>query len=268
MGEVVPLGVTQQDRPTPEMFVGRGRELELVASCFQMARSGRPWVVWVEGSAGSGKTSFARRVIEGLPAEACVARALGDELASDVMFAVVDQLAPLTARSAFAASLELLQYLSVLQDRGPAVVLLEDFHWSDLASRQALLSMTQRLDNDRVLLVVTSRPEVDFDGWERFQRDQDRCALVKMGPLSVEEVGELAGHAQVQLSAPDLLRLHRHTGGNPLYVRTLLTDLTPAQLADPRAELPVPQSLAAMTAATLARVSPEARRLAAALVGS
>jgi ATP/maltotriose-dependent transcriptional regulator MalT len=260
-----PLEAPDRDRPDGEVFVGRGREFDLVVSCLDMVRSGRPWVVWVEGDAGSGKTSFARRVLRGLPSDVRVTRAFGDKLASDVMFAVADQLAPLTARSAFAAGLELLQHLSGLQDSGSVVVLLEDFHWSDLASRQALLSMTQRLDNDRVLVLVTSRPELDVDGWERLRHDQSRCALVRMGSFSAEEVAELARHAQVELTPRDAARLQRHTGGHPLYVWTLLRELTPAQLADPRANLPVPRSLASTILVTLAQASPDARRLAAAL---
>jgi ATP/maltotriose-dependent transcriptional regulator MalT len=260
-----PLEGSQQDGTAGEPFVGRAHELDVVSSCLDMARSGRPWVVWVEGEAGSGKTAFTRQVLNGLPKDVRVARALCDELATDATFAMVDQLAPLTARSAFAAGLELLQQLSVWQDRSPAVVLVEDLHWSDVASRQALLSMIRRLDNDRIVVLVTSRPESEVDGWERVRHDRDRCVVVNMGPLSAHEVAELAGHARAPMTDRDAARLHRYTGGHPLYVRTLLTELTRAQLADSRAELPVPRSLASTTVAALVRLSPEARRLAAAL---
>ena len=247
------------------MFVGRSREFDLVRSCLDMARSGQPWVVWVEGEAGSGKTSFARQVRQGLPADVRVVRAVGDELASDVMFALVDQLAPLRARSAFAAGLELLQHLSTLQDDGPVMLLVEDFQWSDLASRQALLSMTQRLDRDRVLVFVSARPDAAVDGWDRFRRDQGRCVLVKMSPFSVEEVTQLAHCTQIRLTPQDAARLHMHTCGHPLYVWTLLSELTPAQLAGPGDQLPVPRSLELTVLATLAMASPDARGLAEAL---
>ncbi len=233
--------------------------------CIEEARSGRPRVVWVEGVAGVGKTAFARRVLAMLPAEAGVARAVSDAVAVDVRLAVVDQLAAVSARSPFAAGLELLDRLGGLQQNGLGVVLVEDLHWCDPDSRQALLTMAQRLDNDRMVMVVTSRPNLaggEVDGWVRLRSDLDCCVTVRLSGFTVAEVAELAEREQVPLLPPAAARLHAHTGGHPLYVRTLLRELTPAQLADAAAKLPVPQSLASVTMAVLARLSADARRLA------
>ena len=175
------------------VFVGRSAELSAVEQCVRAAAEGTAWVVWLEGDAGSGKTVLARRVVAGLAKQYRVVQAEADELAADEPLAVVAQLGPLAATSAFAAGLELLELFGRLQDGGPVVVLVEDLHWADVASRQALLTAARRLGQDRVVLVVTSRPDTrPEDGWERFCRDPDRCRRVRLGALSPAEVAELA----------------------------------------------------------------------------
>jgi len=78
-------------------------------------------------------------------------------------------------------------------------------------------------------------------------------------------VAALAGQAGVPLGRADAERLHRHTRGHPLYVRTLLSELTPGQLAGPDGDLPAPRSLAATTTTHLAGLPEEAQALASAL---
>lgn len=79
------------------------------------------------------------------------------------------------------------------------------------------------------------------------------------------DVAELAAAEGVSLSRPAAERLQRHTLGLPLYVRTLLAELTPAQLTAPDGELSAPRSLASTTVARLADLPGEARALAFAL---
>jgi hypothetical protein len=105
-------------------------------------------VVWVEGEAGAGKTAFLRRTLEGLPAGYQVARAQADELATDMPFEVVSQLGEAVTESPFATGMQLLNSWARLQERGPVVVVVEDLHWADTASRQSLL--TQRSVSTRI----------------------------------------------------------------------------------------------------------------------
>ncbi len=248
------------------MFVGRRNELELIGRCVEAAAGGRAQAVWVEGEAGSGKSALVRQVIAGLPAGFQVLRAEADELATDVSLAVAAQLGPLAATSAFAAGLELLELLSRWQDDGPVAVLVEDMHWADDTSRQALLTAARRLREDRVVMLLTSRPEAGgSDGWDRFCLDQERCRRIVLGPLSGDEVAELARQSGVSIDKRAAERLHGHTEGHPLYVRTLLSELTVEQLTSPDRELSVPRSLASTTIARLAEVPTEARALASAL---
>jgi DNA-binding CsgD family transcriptional regulator/predicted HD phosphohydrolase len=251
---------------TGRAFVGRAVELAAVAERVGAAAAGRAGSVWIEGEAGSGKTALVRRVLAELPSSFNVLRAEADELTGDEPLAVVSQLGPLSARDPFAAGMELLQVFNNLQDAGPVVVVVEDLHWADVASRQALLTAARRLDNDRVAMVLTSRPQAGpTDGWDRLRVDPDRCDTVVLGALSDSEVAELAELAGVSLTRRDVQRLHEHTKGHPLYVRTLLNELTPERLAAPDGDLPAPQSLASTTIARLAELPGGARALVSAL---
>lgn len=247
------------------VFVGREAELAAVAACVDVAVAGQARVVWIEGAAGSGKTALLREVLAGLPTACQVLRAEADELAGDVPLGVLAGLAPIGACDAFAAGMELLALLGAAQDAGPVAAVVEDLHWADAASRQALLTVARRVDRDKVVFLISSRPSPRADGWERFCLDPDRCQRVVLGGLSVVEVSELARRAGKALSPRHAGRLHRHTGGHALYVRTLLSELTHEQLTVPDGELPAPRSLASATVAQLAALPPDAQMLAAAL---
>jgi DNA-binding CsgD family transcriptional regulator len=245
-------------------IVGREDELAAVASSVAGAAAGRAWVVWIEGEAGSGKTALLRAALDALPDGFTVLRAEADELAADIPFNVVQQLG-VAATSAFPAGLELIEIWGRAQDGGPVAVAIEDLHWADSGSRLALLAAVRRLGHDRLIVLVTIRPgSLTADGWERFSFDADRCLRVTPGPLSAQEVTLMARHAGVRLPLAAAERLCHHTGGHPLYVRTLLSELTPEQLtAD--GQLPAPRSLAMTTVTRLAELPPDARALAAAL---
>jgi DNA-binding CsgD family transcriptional regulator len=247
-------------------IVGRGDELAAIASTAGEAAAGRARMVWIGGEAGSGKTALLRAALGALPEGFTVLAAEADELAGDIPFHLARQLGAATATAAFPAGLELLEVWSRAEEAGPAAVVVEDLHWADSGSRLALLAAVRRLAHDRILVLVTSRPEPAVaDGWERMRFDPDRCLGVALGPLSTPEVAEMAGRSGVRLSFQAADRLRRHAGGHPLYVRTLLSELPPEQLAAADGELPAPRSLALATVARLAALPPDARSLAAAL---
>lgn len=247
-----------------ELFVGRNDELALISACAERAQNGRPGVVWIEGEAGSGKTVLARRALSALPGRSDVVRATGDEYTRSTSFALAEQLAPVQTHTPFAAGLELLEHLTTPEVADPVVVLVEDLHWADADSRRALLTMAQRLDEDQLLLLITSRPDAEIDEWQRFRFDAERCAQISLRSFTIEEVAQLVTQSGFSLAPRNVARLYEHTDGHPLYVRTLLSELTGAQL-ESTDELPVPRSLASTTTATLARLPQPARDLACAL---
>ena len=246
-------------------FVGRVSELAAIGACVDAVSGGAGRVVWVEGDPGSGKTALVSQVVAGLPAAFVVLRAAADESAADQPFAVLGQFGVEGGASPQAAGLDLVALLSEAGGGGPVAVVVEDLHWADRGSRQALLAVVRRAAEERVLLLVTSRPGAAPDGWERLSLDPSGCLRVVLGALNRDEVGEMARVAGLALPARAVGRLYEHSGGLALYVRTLLAELSFSQLAAPGGVLPVPRSLASMILARLAELPPDARELAAAL---
>ena len=201
--------------------------------------------------------------MDGLDHRFAVEWAEADELSMDASFSLVSQYAPMSSASPFAAGLDLIDRLAISER--PVVVVAEDVHWADGASRGALLTAARRLRHDPVLLVLTSRPETRLDGWDRFVLDPERCLRVTLDGLGATDVATLASHHGIVLTPDQAIRLQRHTDGHALHVRTLLTELTPAQLQTSTDDLPAPRSLAAVTVATLASLPLPSRELAAAL---
>jgi DNA-binding CsgD family transcriptional regulator/tetratricopeptide (TPR) repeat protein len=246
-------------------FVGRVGELAAIGACVDAVSGGSGRVVWVEGDPGSGKTALVSQVVAKLPADFVVLQAAADESTADQPFAVLEQLGIEGGGSPQAVGLDLVASLTEAGGRRPVAVVVEDLHWADRESRQALLTVVRRLGEERVLLLVTSRPGAAPDGWERLLLDPSGSLRVVLGALSRDDVGEMARVAGTDLPWRAVGRLHEHSGGLALYVRTLLAELSVAQLAAPGGELPVPRSLASMILARVAELPPDARELAAAL---
>ena len=148
-------------------FVGRVSELAAIGACVDAVSGGAGRVVWVEGDPGSGKTALVNHVVAELPAAFVVLRAAADESAADQPFAVLEQFGIEGGGSPQAVGLDLVALLTEAGGGGPVAVVVEDLHWADRESRQALLAVVRRVGEERVLLLVTSRPGAAPDGWER-----------------------------------------------------------------------------------------------------
>ncbi len=249
-----------------DSFVGRVVELDAIAASAASARTGRASTVVVGGAAGAGKSTLVRRAVAACP-DFQILTASADEPAIHLAFGVIAQLHLLSDDpSPFAVGLDLLEVLSAAQSDGPVLLVVEDLHWADDESRLALLAALRRLGDDHVLAIVTSRPDARdaADGWERF-RYEPQCVHVEPAGFSADEVAQLSNSVGVPLGPRHAERLRRHTAGHPLYVRTLLSELTPDQLRTVEGDLAAPRSLASAMLARLAEVSESARDLAFAL---
>lgn len=249
-------------------FVGRRGERERFAAWARAAAGGHPWLVTIEGPAGSGKSALLRACLDDLGDGFATERAFGDELAVDVLMGLLSQVVDVGGEPPFTAALRLIDHLAGRQADGRVAVLaIEDLHWTDQPSLQALVTALRRLDHDRVLVVATVRDDelLADERWNRLHADPDRCRRVTVPPLTAAECTELAAAAGADL-APDVAdRLVRHTAGNALYVRTLLDELTPDQLAVPGRNLPVPRSLSSIVTAQVAGLPVDARGVCEAL---
>ena len=265
-------------------FVGRQAELDLVCAALDAARASSPQIVLIEGEAGIGKTAFVRRFLA-TSQDVVVLEASGDETEATLDYGVVSQLVARAAHvsswepvnggigggsaaSAFSVGGELLGMLGALQDPAPVVAVVDDAHWMDPASAGAVLFALRRLYADRVLVLIVSRPDgLDRLGpsWSKLLHDSDRVQRVSLSGLAGSEVGLLAsslGFGQLSVAAAE--RLREHTGGHPLYVKALLSELSPDALAVGDGPLPAPHSFAATVIARASEVATETQDLVAA----
>ena len=127
--------------------MGREAELTDISHRIAAAADGQAGMVWVEGGAGYGKTALVRRVIASLPPEFVVLSAEADELSREQPFGVAAQLGVATTTGSFAAGMELLRLAGECSDHRPVLFVVEDLHWADVSSREALVTMVRRLES-------------------------------------------------------------------------------------------------------------------------
>ncbi|GIJ60968.1 helix-turn-helix transcriptional regulator [Virgisporangium aurantiacum] len=228
------------------MLHGRLRERTVLDDLLAAARSGRSGALVLRGEAGIGKSALLAYAA-GAAADLRVLRCAGIESESEFPFAAVHQvLRPLTGlidaiparqaealRAAFGAapaaggdrflvSLAVLSVLAEAAEERPVLCLIDDAHWLDGASADALTFVARRLDADGVALVFAARdgfaapglPELTVTGLDR----------AEAGAL-------LAERSAVEL--PDAVRdsVVASTAGNPLALLELPAALTKAQLS-------------------------------------
>ncbi len=284
----------------------RERELERIGSALEGAIAGAGGVLLVEGPAGIGKTTLALAAGDAARSRGVrVFRAAGRELERDFPYGVVRQLfdrvlgaaggadrerllegaggaaAALhlasdgmqgASGSEFATLYGLYWLVANLSDEGPLLVVVDDAHWSDVASLRFLAFLAPRLVELPVLLLICARP----DEWEPeglFAGTASDVAMrpVVPAPLSGEACAVLvrarfAGGVDEAFCAA----CHTATGGNPFLLRALLDELVEEDIA-PRAQSAEavlamgPRVVTRSIVARLGRLSAAAETVAAAL---
>ena len=132
----------------------------------------------------------------------------------------------------------------------PLVLVLDDVHWADPASVDALAALIRRPPSAPVLLALAAR-----EGQVPPALASAFGGALRLAPLSEAEAGELIGDPA----------LYARAGGNPFYLEQLAR--APRAASAPAAD--VPAAVAAAIGAELATLSTDARRLldAAAVAG-
>ncbi len=264
-------------------LVGRDRELATLRAALERASSGEPTVLLIIGEAGMGKTELMRSLLT-VPDVIAVAAA-GDQGETELDFGLIEQLLrasplggdqvsdtlPDVGANPLEAGASLLRLVDGLQLGTPLIVAIDDAHWADRSSLDALTFGARRLRADRFLLCVATRPE----GFDRLPQGLVRLAdatggRVEVGGLDTPSIRTLATALRDEpVSAPAAERLRAHTAGNPLHVRALLRELPPGALAG-GGPLPAPRSYATLVLARMAACRQPTRELVSALavVGS
>ncbi|TMK79736.1 MAG: helix-turn-helix transcriptional regulator [Actinobacteria bacterium] len=216
------------------MLVGRDEEQAQIERLLEHAREGRGGSLVVRGEAGIGKTALLEDVVQatagfrtlhalGVESEAELSFAGLHELVQPIVY-LVDELprpqakalkaalalGPGTAVDPFAAYAGTLGLLAAAAAEQPLLCVVDDVHWLDQSSAEALVFAARRLEHDPVAILLAARepgatafatpglPELRLEG---LQSDEAKALLSARAPPLLPAVIE---------------RLVEAAGGNPL----------------------------------------------------
>jgi DNA-binding CsgD family transcriptional regulator len=219
------------------MLVGREVEAQAISTLLDGARAGRSGVLFLYGQAGIGKTALldhAQAAADGIP----VLRTTGVETEVELAFGALHQLllpalpglaglaapqraalgcalgleGPRAPQDRFLIGLAVLTLLAEYAAAGPLLCLVDDAHWLDQPSRDALLFAARRLDAEGVAVLAAARePDPAARG----------LPSVRLGGLDGASSAALLT-ASFGRFAPDVRdRIVRQAAGNPLALREL-----------------------------------------------
>jgi DNA-binding CsgD family transcriptional regulator len=158
-----------------------------------------------------------------------------------------------------AVAFAFLDVLRGLAEREPLLVAVDDVQWLDTSSARVLQFALRRLRDEPVGLLATVRE----DAGTRVPLDLERLAPLALGPLSLGGLHRLLRERlELNLTRPELGRLHEVTGGNPFFALEFGRALVHAnaRLA-PGQRLPVPGNLKELLGGRLARLPGRTREV-------
>jgi DNA-binding CsgD family transcriptional regulator len=211
---------------------------ELVAETDD-ALTGRGGLVFIGGEAGVGKSTLVRALAAAVADRAAVRVGGVDNVTTaDALAAFQDavpEIAPLLA--AGGDRVGLFRALRAALVETPGVVILEDLHWADEATLDALRFLGRRLDGAPILIAVTYRDDEVPARHPLTALMGDLAAIPRVRrmtvlPLTVDGVAQLAEQVGERVDAAEL---HARTGGNAFFVTELLAargEKLPATVSD------------------------------------
>ena len=253
------MAQTSTRAPKTGVLLERSEQLDALADQLNaVSQTSRGRLVFIGGEAGVGKTALVRRFVDELPRTTRVLAGACDALFTPRPLGPFLDVAEITGgelqRQAsnglrpheFAAAL-----IRELRANGPSVLVLEDLHWGDAATFDALRLLGRRVDKVPALVVVTYRDD---------ELDRSHPLRVVLGELGTTEgiarirIMPLSAAAVAELAAPyglDGVELHRKTNGNAFFVTEVLASGGAA----------IPRTVQDAVLARVSRLSPAAQSL-------
>jgi DNA-binding CsgD family transcriptional regulator len=240
------------------MLYGRVAECAVLERLLEEARASHSGVLVLRGEPGLGKSALLEEAVERAVGFR-VLRAVGIESESQLAFAALHQLlrpvfdligrladpqaAPLRGafglsddgtENRFVLSIAVLSLLSEASEQGPVLCVVDDAHWLDRPSADALRFCSRRLGAEGVVLLIAAGEDGprSFDAPDLPELHLSGLDAASAGRLLVEQAGS-------PVEAGVLERLTAETEGNPLALIELPHVLSSEQLAG-RGPLPEP----------------------------
>ena len=230
---------------------GREAETARLDALLASAQRGRSDVLMLRGEPGIGKTALLRYAKERASGMALLeARGLEGEAQlafsglADLFRPALGQLesippvqatalagalglAPPAAGDRFVVCAATLSLLAAAAEEAPVLAVIDDSHWLDEASREAVLFAARRLDAERVALLMTSL-DLGSGPVAPMPAEFDELALSGLDRQAASHLlGELVPHP---IGRQVIDRLVQVTGGNPLALCELVPTLSSDQL--------------------------------------
>ncbi len=218
----------------------RDEALAALAGARAAAAGGTGRVVFVSGEPGIGKTSLVTRFLRDLDAGSRVLVGTCDDLSiprplgpfRDLVGGVSPALEEALAAGAAPHDIHSLLIAELEIPPGPTVLVLEDVHWADGATFDAITVLGRRIGSLSALLILTFRGGEAPPGHPLRRAvgaiRADDSVVIELTPLSEDAVAALAGD--------DADEVYAATGGNPFYVTELVSspasDVLPPSIAN------------------------------------
>lgn len=210
---------------SPPPLRGRDAELQQLRQHWAQAVQGRPRWVAVVGAAGMGKTLLVRGLADELRATGVRVQVASCSLAGQQrplgpLRPLIGQSEELLAHRARALDAAF-AWLDGLSGPAPMLLVLEDMHWADEATREFVARYAAAWQRQRLLLVCTTRPEQPL---RAEGEPPHRLTLGQLPAGPTEQLiqdclltqGSLSAWSQAQVQ-----QMARRSGGVPLFAQRL-----------------------------------------------
>ena len=233
-----------------------------VHAAIQAARAGTPTVLDITGHAGFGKSYLARWVARQFPPDQ-VLRATAyssDQAESLGVLRQLDPDLPEGDTNPLRVARRIGRRIDAQQVAGPVVLLIDDLHWADPESVEALGVLADRMAGDRVLIVTAHRPGGPRSlQWAAHIDTSAEVYRVWLDGLDDESTLHLIRESRPDAPVALAQQLRRHTGGSPLLLRSLLQEYSPKALEgmSDRGRLPAPSEVVTVMNDRLSHFDPD-----------
>jgi DNA-binding CsgD family transcriptional regulator/tetratricopeptide (TPR) repeat protein len=261
------------------MLIGRANEIGTIDALLGRAERGNAGVLVIRGEPGIGKTALLTDITARATETFTVLRAQGHEVESHISFggltALLEpvlhllpelpttqrdaltgalRLTPATAGDRLGVSTAILGLIAAAAEQAPVLVSIDDAHWLDLPSLEAVVFASRRLHAERAAVVLAARTDVDTD--PDVAKWLDSLPNLPIGGLTDAAALELLGRQPHPVDPAALQRHLSDTMGNPL----ALLELTATQSGgSPVTPVPIGRRLRQAFGQRLQHCSPPTR---------